>query len=60
MKDMSAMSGTKSQALPTSSPLNFRQSVLESDDHVAFIGWGGGYREESVNDDLNKVNLSLS
>lgn len=38
MKDMSVMSGTKSQDFPTSSPLYFKQSALVSDDQVAFIG----------------------
>lgn len=49
MKDMRVMSGTKSQALPTSSPLYFKHSVLERDDHVAF---GGCVRETNR---LNKV-----
>lgn len=38
MKDMRVMSGTNSQAFPTSSPLYFRHSALVSDDHVAFAG----------------------
>lgn len=49
MKDMRVMSGTKSQVLPTSSPLYFKHSVLERDDHVAF---GGCVRETNR---LNKV-----
>lgn len=44
MKDMRVMSGTKSQAFPTSSPLYLMHSVLVSDDQVAFIGCGGGER----------------
>lgn len=38
MKDMRVMSGTKSQDFPTSSPLYFKHSVFERDDHVAFSG----------------------
>lgn len=41
MKDMRVMSGTNSQAFPTSSPLYFRHSVLVRDDHVAFAGCRG-------------------
>lgn len=37
MKDMRVMSGTKSQAFPTSSPLYFKHSFFVRDDHVAFI-----------------------
>lgn len=42
MKDMRVMSGTNSQAFPTSSPLYFKHSVFVSDDHVAFIGCAEG------------------
>lgn len=48
MKDMRVMSGTKSQAFPTSSPLYLMHSVLVSDDHVAFIGCGGGNERKGV------------
>lgn len=41
MKDMRVMSGTNSQAFPTSSPLYFRHSVLVRDDHVALAGCRG-------------------
>jgi len=36
MKDMRVMSGTKSQALPTSSPPYFRHSFFDREDQLAF------------------------